>query len=105
MGQFISKNENLKDTIKKLYQVYEFFRIPESWFEIPRIPLPEDTETINKILGERNTYIQVPLVDNDLFLTQIVELQKIFFFNRFPENLIIKETLPEPEFDLAPSFC
>jgi hypothetical protein len=105
LGQFISKDENLGDTIKKLHQTYEFFRVPESWFEIPRLPLPEDTEAINKILKERGTFIQVPLIDNDLFITQIIELRKIFVFNRFPEDLIIKETLPEPEFDLAPSFC
>ena len=105
MSQFISKDENLKDNIRRLHQVYEFLRIPESWFEIPCIPLPEDAESINKILKEKGTFIQVPLLDNDLFFMQIFELRKIFYFNRFPENLIIKETLPEPEFDLAPCFC
>jgi len=105
LGQFISKDENLRDTLKKLHQTYEFFRIPENWFEIPRLPLPEDVRTINRILKERDTHLQVPLTDDDLLLTQIAMMRKIFYFNRLPENLIIKETLPEPEFDLAPSFC
>jgi len=105
MGQFISKDENLRDNIKKLHQAYEFYRIPEDWFEIPRLPLPEDAKTINKILKERDTYIQVPIPDNDLFLVQIALMRKIFFFNKLSENLITKETLPEPEFDLASIFC
>jgi hypothetical protein len=105
LGQFMSKDENFKGKIKSLHDFYEFHRIPENWFEIPRIPLPKDTSIINQILKDKNTYIQVPLVDNDLLISQILELRKIFSFFRLPEELIIKETLPEPEFDLAPSFC
>jgi len=101
----LAKNGNLSITIKALHNFYEFHRIPESWFEVPRILFPKETESINQILKDRGVYVQVSLADNDLLISRIMELCKVFIFNRLPEELIIKETLPEPAFDLAPSFC
>jgi hypothetical protein len=80
MGPFLKRDENLRDKIKILHQHYEFQKVPESWFEIPRIPLPEDHCEINQILKEREVLlINIPLRDNDLLLTNIFELHKIFF--------------------------
>jgi uncharacterized protein YcgL (UPF0745 family) len=105
LGQYLIKDENLSLTIKALHNFYEFHRIPESWFEEPRIPLPEDIETINQTLKNKGVYVQVSIEDNDLFISRITELRKIFAFARLPEELITRKSLPEPEFDLAPLFC
>jgi hypothetical protein len=103
MGPFLKRDENLRDKIKILHQHYEFQKVPESWFEIPRIPLPEDHCEINQILKERGVLlINIPLRDNDLLSTNIFELHKIFSFNKLPESMITTETLPDPEFDLFP---
>ena len=105
LGQFLVKNENLNLVVKALHGLYEFHRIPESWFEAPRILLPESIDSINQILKEKGVYLEVPLADNDLLIPRIMEMRKIFTFARLPEKLIIKEMLSEPEFDLASSFC
>ena len=105
LGQFLVKDGNLSLTIKALHKFYEFHRIPENWFEEPCIPLPESVNVINQVLKSKRSYLQVPIEDNDIFISKIIELRKIFTFTRLPEELIIRETLPESEFDLAPLFC
>jgi hypothetical protein len=105
LGQFLIKDGNLNVIIKALHNFYEFQRIPDSWFETPRIPLPDNMDTINQILKSKGMYTQVPLEDNDLLIPGIKELRKVFMFTRLPEEFIFKESLPDPEFDLAPSFC
>jgi hypothetical protein len=49
--------------------------------------------------------LEFPLVDNDILPTLIFQLHQTFSFSKLPESLIIKETLPEPEFDLIPFLC
>jgi hypothetical protein len=102
IGQTLIKDENLREKIKTLHQNYEFQRIPEHWFNTTLIPLPNNPTIINQILKEKDILISVPLLDNDSFSTNIHKLHQIFSFTKLPELLIIKETLPEPEFDLVP---
>jgi hypothetical protein len=105
--KLLARNDTLlKEKIRILHKHYEFQRIPENWFTNPRIPLPVDPLDINKILREKSIMpIKFPLVDNDTLPTFIYQLHQIFTFTRLPESLIIKETLPEPEFDLMPFLC
>ena len=103
----LSRDDTLfREKIKILHNHYEFQRIPENWFTNPRIPLPEDPLEINRILKEKNKMpLKFPLVDNDALPTLIFQLHQTFSFSRLHESLIVKETLPEPEFDLMPFLC
>lgn len=102
IGKYIPKDEKLGKTIKTLHQHYEFQSIPKSWFDTPLIPLPNNVDETNQILQENGVCICVPFLDNDFLSANIANLHQIFRFRRLPDHFITSETLPEPEFNLAP---
>jgi hypothetical protein len=103
IGQLSRNDTHFKEKIKILHNHYEFQRVPEDWFINPKIDLPEDPIEINKVLKKKSLMtFKFPLIDNDALPSIIFQLHQTFSFFRLPDSLIIKETLPEPEFDLIP---
>ena len=97
----LNKNHpDFKTTIKKIKNNYTG-KIPRDWIT-PMLPdLPSISET-QKYLTNNNISINMPILEDQNFTTNIKLLREHFFFERLPPEFITEPESPEPVLTLLP---
>jgi len=126
----ITSTKELIDTARTLRQTYYFYRIPDTWIDIPENTNQTDTQNIDQednkeknlpkpaipnSLTEVQNYLttkKVDLTQTPIPITQQTKakdtlelLRQHFTINSIPENLLALPPLPEPNWEIfSPKF-